>query len=409
MICQFTVKNYKSIKEEITLDMQATSISEHTDSIITDKDGEAFLPLAVLYGPNGGGKSNVIDALHNLLIKVMNPIYVANGQTDVIPADQKGKTIPYKFSKSCVESPTEFELFFRTDAAEYKYCLYIRNEQVVYESLDRRNIEGLRYTALLERGSDEEGSFQLKGDLKKLKADEVSDNLPLLSYLGITYKRNEIIKDVITWFEKKVEFMNYGSPLIEMQVPTTKSIKLKSLVLKMIKELDLDIEDYRVVEDNKKTEIYTLHKIGESNIELKLNEESSGTRKIFGVIPYIADSLLGGKTLIIDELDAKMHPQLLKYIISLYRDTKVNKNGAQLIYTSHDLSTMNSELFRRDEIWFVAKGNAQDSKIYSLVEFKTPDGKSVRKDARFDKQYLEGKYGADPYLRRIINWEEVNA
>ena len=85
------------------------------------------------------------------------------------------------------------------------------------------------------------------------------------------------------------------------------------------------------------------------------------------------------------------------------------RNGAQLIFTSHDLSTMNNEVFRRDEIWFVAKGNNQNSKLYSLVEFKTKNGEVVRKDAKYDKQYLEGKYGADPYLRKIIDWSVVNA
>ena len=80
----------------------------------------------------------------------------------------------------------------------------------------------------------------------------------------------------------------------------------------------------------------------------------------------------------------------------------INKHGAQLIFTSHDLSTMNNEVFRRDEIWFVAKGNNQNSKLYSLVEFKTGNGEVVRKDAKYDKQYLEGKYGADPYLKNVV-------
>lgn len=87
----------------------------------------------------------------------------------------------------------------------------------------------------------------------------------------------------------------------------------------------------------------------------------------------------------------------------------INRNHGQLIFTSHDLSTMNNEVFRRDEIWFVAKGTEQNSELYSLVEFKNEQGGSVRKDAKFDKQYLEGKYGADPYLRKIIDWSDVNA
>ena len=93
----------------------------------------------------------------------------------------------------------------------------------------------------------------------------------------------------------------------------------------------------------------------------------------------------------------------------MYNDMEINRYGAQLIFTSHDLSTMNSDVFRRDEIWFVAKGNDQDSKLYSLVEFKAANGEIIRKDARYDKQYLEGKYGADPYLRKIIDWREIGA
>ncbi len=99
---------------------------------------------------------------------------------------------------------------------------------------------------------------------------------------------------------------------------------------------------------------------------------------------------------------------LLRYMIMMFNNMKINKYHAQLIFTSHDLSTMNSDIFRRDEIWFVAKGNHQNSKLYSLVEFKNERGESVRKDAKFDKQYLEGKYGADPYLRKIIDWGMVN-
>ena len=130
---------------------------------------------------------------------------------------------------------------------------------------------------------------------------------------------------------------------------------------------------------------------------------------MFGLLPFIAKSLVCGSTLVIDELDAKIHPVLLRYVIMLFNNMEINRHGAQLVFTSHDLSTMNSEVFRRDEIWFVAKGNNQNSKLYSLVEFKTGNGEVVRKDAKYDKQYLEGKYGADPYLRKIIDWSVVNA
>ena len=178
----------------------------------------------------------------------------------------------------------------------------------------------------------------------------------------------------------------------------------------MIQEMDLDIVDFRVEEkDNEILDVYTKHSADGYEAELDLLDESSGTQKIFGLLPLIAMSLQRGRTLIIDELDAKIHPLLLRHIILMFTDMSINQNGAQLIFTSHDLSTMTSEIFRRDEIWFAAKGRAQNSNLYSLVEFKNDKGESVRKDAKFDKQYLEGKYGADPYLRRIIDWGKVNA
>ena len=251
----------------------------------------------------------------------------------------------------------------------------------------------------------------MKGEFGKLKVTGmVSPTLPLLSYLGIAYRKNAIVDEVISWFENGIRFLNYGNPIYELVTVLNLDNVRRSLMLDMIKEMDLDIEDYRVDQiDEQRIEVYTSHNIDGNTVELSLNDESSGTKKLFALLPFIADSLIRGTTLIIDELDAKIHPVLLEYLITLFSDMKKNKKGAQLIFTSHDLSTMNSEVFRRDEIWFVAKGKKQNSNLYSLVEFKTTSGESVRKDAKFDKQYLEGRYGADPYLKKIINWESLNA
>ena len=250
----------------------------------------------------------------------------------------------------------------------------------------------------------------MKGAFARLKtSDELSDTLPLLSYLGITYSKNEVVQDVLDWFDEEIDFLNYGNPMQELRMAVSKSEDVKRLMLQMIQEMDLDIVDFRVEEkENDRIEVFTKHIVDEYEAELNLFDESSGTKKLFGLLPFIAKSLLKGTTLVIDELDAKIHPVLLKYLIMTFSNMEKNKKGAQLIFTSHDLSTMNSEVFRRDEIWFVAKGNRQNSKLYSLVEFKNKKGESVRKDAKFDKQYLEGKYGADPYLKKIIDWGTVN-
>ena len=407
MLCQFTVKNYKSIRDEVTFDMQAAAISEQEDKIIKDKDREQFLPVSAIYGPNGGGKSNVLEALHTLAAKVLRPLYAAGTSEERIFLQKKLIIEPFAFSEETKDQPTEFEVFFRTESAEYRYILHVKKDVVVYENLERVKLDTKRRSALFERHEE----IVLKGVFSKLKiSDELSAALPLLSYLGITYKKNEVVKDVLEWFEYGICFLNYGDPMKELPMAVSTSEDVKQLMLDMIQEMDLDIVDFRAVKDeNDKINVYTKHMADGYEAELNLLEESSGTRKLFGLMPFIAVSLLTGTVLVIDELDAKIHPVLLRHIIMMFSDMSINKKKAQLIFTSHDLSTMNSEVFRRDEIWFVAKGNAQNSKLYSLAEFKNEKGESVRKDAKFDKQYLEGKYGADPYLRRIIDWGKINS
>ena len=407
MLCQFTVKNFKSIRDDVTFDMQAAAISEHEDRIIKDTDGEGYLPVSAVYGPNGGGKSNVLEALHSLVMKVLRPLYATCNNEEIAMKMKKLVIEPFAFDEGTRKEPTEFELFFRTALAEYRYELTVKKEVIEYERLDRIKLETGRRSALFERDKDE---ITLKGSFAKLKtSDELSDTLPLLSYLGITYSKNEVVQDVLEWFDEEIDFLNYGNPVQESRMAVSESKDVKKLMLQMIQEMDLDIVDFRIEEkENDRIEVFTKHVVDEYEAELNLLDESSGTKKLFGLLPFIAKSLLKGTTLVIDELDAKIHPVLLKYLIMTFSNMEKNKKGAQLIFTSHDLSTMNSEVFRRDEIWFVAKGNRQNSKLYSLVEFKNKKGESVRKDAKFDKQYLEGKYGADPYLRKIIDWGTVN-
>lgn len=404
MLCQFTVKNFQCIKDELTLDLQATPITENDNTLIKDIDGEVFLPLAAIYGPNGAGKSTVIHALYSILCKIMRPICATScDNADCLKSSSNVPIRPFKFAKDTISQPTEYEIFFRTKIAEYQYKISVLKNKIKNECLCRKLLKGQRYSEVFRRTNNE---IILHGSLKKYKANDISDDLPLLSYLGITHRRNALIKDVISWIDNEIGFINYGSPKEDARVAITDNAKLKELILKMIAEMDIDISDYRIETQDESMDVYTTHTLEGKKYELKLEEESNGTIKIFGVLPYIATSIQQGKTLIIDELDAKLHPLLLKYIIELYNNHEINKKGAQLIFTSHDLTTMNGDLFRRDEIWFVSKSDDLSAHMYSLVEFKTEDGKGVRKDAKFYKQYLEGRYGADPYLQKMINWEE---
>ena len=175
--------------------------------------------------------------------------------------------------------------------------------------------------------------------------------------------------------------------------------------LQMFSGMNLNIFDYEIREENNHKKIYTTHKIDDINYSLKISQESEGTKKVVSLIPLMHACLELGGVLVVDELDSKLHPKLLAYIMDLFRDKTTNKRNAQLVFTSHDLMTMDSKYLRRDEIWFIGKNSKEESQLYSLIEFKKENGLQPRKDESYNKQYFEGRYGSDPYLKKIIEWK----
>ena len=135
---------------------------------------------------------------------------------------------------------------------------------------------------------------------------------------------------------------------------------------------------------------------------LRAATQSDGTKKMIAALPVLMVALQEGRTVVVDELDAKLHPKLLRYVIQMFKNPELNKKGAQLLFSSHDLTTMKNTIFRRDEIWFAAMNDNHESEIYSLYEFRQEDNTRVKSTAAFDKQYLEGRYGADPYLSNML-------
>lgn len=401
MLTQFTVKNYKSFRDEATLDMRAIKLSEHLDTLIEGFNNEQYLPVSVIYGPNGGGKTNILSALRSLIIKVIEPIFISTGTKHNSHFHAK-KIRPFMFDEKAKDEPTDYELFFTTQEAEYRYQLSIKKEIILFESLERKKKTTNRKSTLFERENSE---ITLTGDFRRFRiTEDISESLPLLSYLGLVFTNNKVVRDVIDWFIYRIDFLNFGDVLDETMFPKNMALKHKDIIIKMMQEMNLDIIDFEVQErEDDKIDIYTKHKVNNHYYELNLNEESNGTQKLFIILPLVAYCLLYGGTLVIDELDAKIHPLLLQYLIKLYTNSKSNKHGAQLIFTSHDLTTMNSQYFRRDEIWFAAKGSDQNSELYSLAEF------NIRKDAKFSKQYLEGKYGGVYDMTSVIKWDEIDA
>jgi hypothetical protein len=178
-------------------------------------------------------------------------------------------------------------------------------------------------------------------------------------------------------------------------------VVFKKQVLDSLNDMDIDITDYRFDEQN--NQFYLQRKVNNNKYELAFESESDGTRKLFAALPVILVALSEGRLVIIDELDAKLHPKLLRYVISLFKNKDINTKGAQLLFTSHDMTTMKNTVFRRDEIWFAAKNENHESELYSLYEIRGEDNERVKNTASYSKQYLEGRYGADPYLQNMMS------
>lgn len=412
MLCQFTFENFKSFKDEAFLDFCAEDIEDSLDSLIIDKDNEKFLPVLSIYGPNGGGKSTVLEALRFLRETLIKPIIALKINEDISAEEQQilNKAIKgedrekfHKFDKSCEKSPMKFMIVFRVKNNEYQYEIAILKNEIVKENLYYREIGKEDVTIVFERTGEE---CIVGVDIEFISVEKVKKSLPLLSYISSSYDI-EVIDDVLSWF-LSINFIDYDNPVKDKQILIPKQKQEQNLFFAILKEMDINIFDLRIEEDENGNvkHIFTKHIIGGEEFEIPIQEESSGTRKIFSCLARINNCLENGNLLVADELDAKLHPKLLRFIIELFTNPKSNKKGAQLLITSHDIVNMNPEVFRRDEIWFCALNPNNASKLYSLISFKSENEKTLTEDVVYGKRYLEGRYGADPYIKRGINWED---
>lgn len=402
MLCQFTFKNYKSYKNETTIEMQAENISEFKETLLkSPKDGKKFLPVSVIYGPNAGGKSNALEALVGLIGSVIAPVIFVKGgkKIDNIPI------VPYKFTSNPRET-TDFEIFYRINKNEYRYNISFLGEEIYYEALYILTENAKKPTKIFVRNKNK---IEVGEELKKEKVNINNNiNMPFLSFLAISYNIKTI--NIAIQFFLSTSLLNCSDDNFEniLMHFMFEDPKIKEEFLKLLKIIDIDIIDYRVeklpdVKDGIK--LFTKHRVNNKEYELNLVEESRGTQKLFALLPRIIISLKNGNLTVIDEMDAKLHPKLIQYIIELYKDKEINKKGAQLIITSHDLTTMTKDVFRRDEILFAAKDRENSSDIYSLYEIRDTNGQHISTKTAYNKQYMEGRYGADPYLQRILDWE----
>ena len=396
MLCQYTFQNFKSYKNENTLDYQAAVLPEFKNTLITETSASDLLPVNVVYGPNGGGKSNLLQALACVISTVVKPVNELGKNRQGFILQQKIDAVPFLFDKISKNEPTEFRIFFRIEKNEYCYYLALKNDEVISESLYRKAVTGKKTAMIFEREAD---SISLGYTINKKSLNtSINPKMPYLSFLAINYDI-PVISEVITWFESCI-IRSYANPVVEHQILLSNDALYKEQFIRALNDMDIDITGYRYDEDTK--QLFMQRTLSSQEYELPFSQESDGTKKLIAALPVILLALREGRMVIIDELDAKLHPKLLRYVISLFKNKEINKYGAQLLFTSHDMCTLKNTIFRRDEIWFAAENAPHESEIYSLHEIRGEDNDRIKNTAAYDKQYLEGRYGADPYLSNML-------
>lgn len=404
MLCQFSFKNFRSYKNETIFDMQAVSSQGFADSLLrSGDDSKTYLPVSVIYGPNAGGKSNIINAFICVNTLVMKPVMLFKNKVIITSTVE---CAPFLFDDTSQNEPTEFELYFRpNNNYEYRYGLKIANGEIIEEYLYRRRIgtKG-RIATIFERDFN---GIRLGASIAKASINtEVNESMPYISFLYINYKLEPIIL-AVEWFEKCIVW-NYAIPNSERILVMRSEDGFKEKLVSLMNDVGINISNFEIIEkasEDETLEIVFEHTVNGKQFSLNIKQESDGTQKLFSVLPLVIIALSEGRLLILDEFDAKLHPKLLKFIIMLFKNSEINTKNAQLIFTSHDISTMKSSVFRTDEIWFACKLDDESSDLYSLYEIRDESGNRIQPSTAFDKQYLEGRYGADPYFQNMMEWK----
>lgn len=429
MLLQFSVSNYRSIKDTITFSMLASA--KHENSFKIKKYN--LLNSAVIYGANASGKSNLLRAMAFMRRIVLNKTKVFQS-TDTLPHD------PFRLNSSTKDASSTFEIVFFIDEIKYRYGFELDNTTVYAEWLyaDEKGKEA----KLFYRDSEDENYVNLQKfkegkkffDEKKLEIDVLPNQLFI--WECDRTKDGVISKSILKWFNSfnlidgldHRGYVNYTMNKMEDE-------SFKKEIVNLVKTADIGIEDIDVNKEeiskeffekspftddfindliesgnNKIPIIKTIHTMyNEDNIAIldengKVkkeifeldNEESVGTQKFFKMSAPILNTLQKGKILIIDELDASLHPMLTKHLIKLFSDKDINTKNAQLIFATHDTNLLKPQIFKRDQIWFTEKDKYGSTTLYSILEIK-----GVRADHDFEKQYIQGKYGAVPYLGKF--------
>ena len=417
MLIGFSVGNYKSFKETVTLSMVASLIMEDDreldeNNLFQINDRLKLLKSAAIYGANASGKSNLVAAVNFMKWFVLN----SSKETQVSEAID---IEAFRLSTETEKEPSFFEIVFLLEGKKFRYGFEINTEQVVAEWLFQGDKDS--ETMLFERDFHN----YILDDFPEGQgiSDKTRSNALFLSV--VAQFNGKLSGKILLWFSKTLQLIS-GLQDRQYRKETLDSFendRHRHDIIEFIKKLDLGIADIQITNqpgfilaNNKvlyasyyggslslnpesKPTVKTVHRKYDADgkqtaIEIFDIEkhESEGTNKLFALAGLLLDTLRTGKILLIDELDARLHPLITRELICLFNSNETNPHNAQLIFTTHDTNLLSSKTFRKDQIWFTEKDNKGATDLYSLVEYK------VGKDASFERDYIIGKYGAIPFI-----------
>jgi uncharacterized protein len=389
MLIEFSVGNYKSFRDVETFSMVATKIKAKDSEVDENNtfkidDDLSLLKSAAIYGANASGKSNFAKAL-NFMRNFAIESSRGTQSSDLIPVEE------FRLDSSNFGKPSFFEIVFLLNEKQYRYGFEVNSQEVISEWLFY--VPTVKEVKLFERrnGKITPSSTQFKEG--KGLADKTRKNA---LFLSVAAQFNGLVSQtILRWFSD----FNLISGLEDVNRKVTANFIQTGLhkdeIITFIKRLDLGINDIEI-EENK---IWTFHK--KYNEEGKQSgsevffmdfHESEGTNKLFSLAGPLMDTLQRGQILLIDEFDARLHPLITREIIKLFNSNATNSKNAQIIFTTHDTNLLTNKLFRRDQIWFAEKDRTEATHLHSLAEYK------VRNDASFENDYIQGRYGAIPFI-----------
>ena len=393
MILEFCVTNYMSIKDDLKLSFIATSLKESTvepnDLFPVGDTGISLVRSAVIYGANASGKSNVLKAFDFF------KRFIISSFKD----SQAGEAIEvenFRLNATTAVEPTTMEATFTDGDFIYRYGFEVDNKAVRVEWLYKRaSKKRAKEMEVFYRDGNETTVHPKSQLLQELVTKKmVRDNALLLSTAAQFNETTAV--NILHWLgDTNILFCSEDEKLWKKAIKYLDDDELRRRITAFARYADLGIEDItktgnRIVSHHRQ---YDDDGREVNNVSFSFtSNESEGTIKYFSLAYPIIDALDNGKRVIIDELDSKLHPLLVKKIVALFNDPKTNPNGAQLLFTAHDTFLLSAGLFRRDQVWFTQKDSFGATELYSLAEYK------VRSTSPFEKEYLLGRYGATPLI-----------